>query len=89
MRGLYAHASDRMHDELKSALQVRWEYSLRSRAAITPNPRSRCSPRFSGNWATQIQALRTQDDPRPPNAGRQGEDDLPASPDRPMSAIGG
>ena len=34
MRGLYAHASERMRDELKAALQARWEDSLRARAAI-------------------------------------------------------
>jgi hypothetical protein len=34
MRGLYAHASDRMRDERKAALQARWEDSLRARAAI-------------------------------------------------------
>jgi len=32
--GLYAHASDRMRDELKAALQARWEESLSARAAI-------------------------------------------------------
>jgi hypothetical protein len=32
MRGLYAHASDRMRDELKAALQARWEDALRTRA---------------------------------------------------------
>jgi integrase len=37
MRGLYAHASDRMRDELKTALQARWEDSLRARAAIHPH----------------------------------------------------
>lgn len=36
MRGLYAHASDRMRDELKAALQTRWEDSLRARAALDP-----------------------------------------------------
>jgi hypothetical protein len=36
MRGLYAHASERMRDELKAALQARWEDSLRARAAISP-----------------------------------------------------
>jgi hypothetical protein len=36
MRGLYAHASDRMRDDLKHALQARWEDSLRDRAAIAP-----------------------------------------------------
>jgi len=34
MRGLYAHASQRMRDELTAALQARWEESLRGRAAI-------------------------------------------------------
>ena len=37
MRGLYAHASDRMRDDLKHALQTRWEDSLRARAAISPH----------------------------------------------------
>ena len=37
MRGLYAHASERMRDELKNALQARWEDSLRARAAIHPH----------------------------------------------------
>ena len=37
MRGLYAHASDRMRDDLKHALQTRWEDSLRARAAIAPH----------------------------------------------------
>ena len=37
MRGLYAHASDRMRDELKQALQARWEDSLRARAAVHPH----------------------------------------------------
>jgi hypothetical protein len=36
MRGLYAHASGRMRDDLKHALQARWEDSLRDRAAIAP-----------------------------------------------------
>jgi hypothetical protein len=37
MRGLYAHASDRMRDDLKAALQARWLDSLRARAAIAPH----------------------------------------------------
>ncbi len=37
MRGLYAHASDRMRDDLKAALQARWDDSLRERAAIHPH----------------------------------------------------
>lgn len=36
IRGLYAHASNRIRDELKVALQARWEDSLRARAAISP-----------------------------------------------------
>ena len=36
MRGLYAHASQRMRDELTAALQARWEESLRERAALDP-----------------------------------------------------
>jgi hypothetical protein len=36
MRGLYAHASDRMRDELKDALQARWKDSLHARATIHP-----------------------------------------------------
>ena len=34
MRGLYAHTSDRMREDLKAALQARWEDSLRERAAL-------------------------------------------------------
>ena len=37
MRGLYAHASDRMRDELRQALQARWKDSLRARAGIHPH----------------------------------------------------
>jgi hypothetical protein len=37
MRGLYAHASPRMREELTAALQARWEESLRARAAIDPH----------------------------------------------------
>jgi integrase len=41
MRGLYAHASQRMREELTAALQARWEASLRQRAGIHPrSPRS-------------------------------------------------
>ena len=36
MRGLYAHTSQRMRDELTAALQTRWDESLRQRAAIDP-----------------------------------------------------
>jgi hypothetical protein len=37
MRGLYAHASARMRDDLTAALQARWEESLSDRAAIDPH----------------------------------------------------
>jgi hypothetical protein len=37
MRGLYAHASQQMREELTTALQDRWEESLRERAAIDPH----------------------------------------------------
>jgi hypothetical protein len=37
MRGLYAHASERMRAELIKALQARWEESLRQRAALAPH----------------------------------------------------
>lgn len=36
MRGLYAHVSDAMRGNLKTALQARWEASLRARIAIHP-----------------------------------------------------
>ena len=37
MRGLYAHVSQRMRDELTAALRARWEDSLRQRAMIDPH----------------------------------------------------
>ncbi len=37
VRGLYAHVTDRMRDDLIAALQIRWEDSLRARAAIDPH----------------------------------------------------
>jgi hypothetical protein len=43
MRGLYAHASPRMREELLAALQARWETSLRERADFIPAPPSRYS----------------------------------------------
>ena len=50
MRGLYAHASDRMRDDLKAALQARWEDSLRARAARSCRARrvARASVRWPG-----------------------------------------
>ena len=37
IRGLYAHASQRMRENLTTALQARWDGSLRERAAIDPH----------------------------------------------------
>jgi integrase len=37
MRGLYAHVSDTMRENLKVALQTRWEASLQARIAIHPH----------------------------------------------------
>lgn len=36
MRGVYGHVSPAMREELKVALQARWEESLRRRAALSP-----------------------------------------------------
>jgi hypothetical protein len=36
MRGVYGHVSQTMREELKAALQARWEESLRQRAALSP-----------------------------------------------------
>ena len=36
MRGVYGHVSPAMREELKAALQARWEESLRQRAALSP-----------------------------------------------------
>jgi hypothetical protein len=56
MRGLYAHASQRMRDELTAALQARWEQSLRDRAALDPHSPvpllNNLLAQFRGNTAT-------------------------------------
>jgi len=36
MRGVYGHVSPAMREELKAALQARWEESLRQRAELAP-----------------------------------------------------
>ena len=36
MRGVYRHVSQSMCDELKAALEARWQESLHQRAQITP-----------------------------------------------------
>jgi hypothetical protein len=56
MRGLYAHASEWMRDELKAALQARWEDSLRERAAV--HPHSSISARRTLRLSTRAGALR-------------------------------
>ncbi len=70
MRGLYAHVSQRMRDELTAALQARWEDSLRQRAMIDP-----ALPRPGARRAARP-ALRAA---RPPPLGDSPEDGLPDS----------
>lgn len=36
MRGVYGHVSQSMREELKAALEARWQESLRQRAQMTP-----------------------------------------------------
>jgi hypothetical protein len=36
MRGVYGHVSPAMREQLKAALQARWEDSLRQRATLSP-----------------------------------------------------
>jgi hypothetical protein len=36
MRGVYGHVSQSMREELKAALEARWQESLHQRAQITP-----------------------------------------------------
>ncbi len=43
MRGLYAHASTRMRDDLKAALQARWEDSLHAQPQSAHTHQCRCS----------------------------------------------
>jgi hypothetical protein len=42
MRSLYTHISDEMCQQLKTALQTRWELSLAERAAIAPHSPVAC-----------------------------------------------
>lgn len=37
IRGVYSHVSPQMREDLKAALQARWEESLRARAALSPH----------------------------------------------------
>ena len=83
MRGLYAHASARMRDDLKHALQARWEDSLRDRAAITRTHRCHCSTSCWHRSAAEPGSSRpddtTQRHATGPAPGGQGENDLPNS----------
>jgi hypothetical protein len=77
MRGLYAHASQRMRDDLTTALQARWEESLRERAAIAPHSPV---PLLDGLLASHRQA--TPSLPRElrevdlPNSSQNGDDPI-------------
>ena len=94
MRGLYAHASDRMRDDLRAALQARWEDSLRARASIherSPVPLldELLSPFRGQGYPHDCPAASITDEaaasttgrgrPEPGGRERQGEDDLPNS----------
>jgi len=91
MHGLYAHASDRMRDDLKRALQARWEESLSARAAIDPlSPVSLLDELLAPFRGRTHPEFRPSGTPRDHQAaadtGRQGdsercqrEDDLPNS----------
>ena len=77
MRGLYAHASERMRDDLKAALQARWLDSLGARAAIAPHSpvppldellgpiRAQAGPQTRGR-ADQMRPSVTRRDPAKP-----------------------
>jgi integrase len=79
MRGLYAHASQRMLDELTADLQARWEESLRERAAIDPHSTVRLLD-------TLLAPFRTEP------AGRPGKDTIsqipPNMPTAPILRVG-
>lgn len=81
MRGLYAHASGRMRDDLKAALQQRWDDSLRDRAAIHPHSPVPLLDRLLAHTAAGAQETTPH---HAPSTGRNqhlrtGEDDLPDS----------
>ena len=93
MRGLYAHASERMRDDLKHALQARWEDSLRARAAISPRSpvpwldelltaevthRNQATPGGREKMISQNPPNRPRR-PARPRLGVQGEPELTAS----------
>jgi hypothetical protein len=84
MRGLYAHASDRMRAELRATLQERWEDSLRARAALHPHSPVPLLDRLLATHCHEQAGAATQDGTlrHPSNVihiERQGEGDLPHS----------
>jgi hypothetical protein len=74
MRGLYTHASGRMRDDLKHALQARWDDSLRARAAIAP----RSPVPMLDELISQIPPNRPRR-PARPRLGIRGEPEFTAS----------
>jgi hypothetical protein len=84
MRGIYAHASDRMRKDLTQILQARWQESLNTRAAInehSPVPLlDQLLAPLRGREAQPSRAPGTKTDTAPaPGTRRQGDDDLPNS----------
>src|SRR6185437_15614689 len=83
MRGLYTHVSDRMRDDLKAALQARWEQSLRPRRnlpalAATP-PRRHDGPAPRGSQPGTDAAGGVYSYPQPAPHSLPNKDDLPNS----------
>jgi hypothetical protein len=86
MRGLYAHASDRMRDDLKQTLQARWQEALQDRAAINehssvPLLNQLLAP---ARATTDDEADHTTAPPTAPGGRRQG--DRPGDDDPPNSS---
>lgn len=65
IRGAYSHTSEQMRQELKDALQARWENSLKARFVLAPNslvpaldkllvPLRETGPESERNLASQI-----------------------------------
>jgi len=85
MRGLYAHASDRMRDELPAALEAHWEHALSARAALLPPlPRPAAGHTPSALREAASQSTADPETPRatsaqPVGTWRQARADLPNS----------
>ena len=93
MRGLYAHASDRMRDDLKEALQARWEDSLQARAAINEHsPVPLLDELLAPARATTREPDTTTAPPTAPGGRRQGDrpgDDDPKFLPTPQNGLSG